>query len=506
VLPGKKYTADEVVRILRRKWWLIALPFVLGAAAGVSGYLWMPLNYRSDTLVMVIPRRMPDAYVKSTVTTSVEDRVSSIKEQIQSRARLERIIRDFDLYKKERASRMMDGVVQQMRGDIDVALQANESSFRIGFISRDARTAQRVAERLATLSIEENVRDRENVADDASRFLESQLQDAKLRLMQQEKKLEEYRRVHAGQLPSQQQANLLAIQNAQTQLQGLGESMNRARERRLLVDRQIADSQAAPVDAAPPPGAAAASPEALSQLPAAQQLEAARGRLEQLKQRYTERHPDVLSAQEEVRRLQVRVEEEARLPAPQRQPSPAELAQRRRIKDLQAERDIIDHQLATSQAEEARLRATIGDYQSKLDALPARESELAELTRDYKTLQESYSALLQKKEDSKVAANLERREISEQLKILDHASLPQHPHNQRQRLLVLAAGPIAGLLVGVLLLAFLEYRESGFKREEDVLRVLSLPVLALIPAMGSATDESRTPPGGKGGRPTLRTS
>ena len=66
--------------------------------------------------------------------------------------------------------------------------------------------------------------------------------------------------------------------------------------------------------------------------------------------------------------------------------------------------------------------------------VPTRESELVELTRDYSTLQETYASLLQKREDSKLAANLERRQIGEQFRILDPASLPQRPHNQRQRL------------------------------------------------------------------------
>ena len=59
--------------------------------------------------------------------------------------------------------------------------------------------------------------------------------------------------------------------------------------------------------------------------------------------------------------------------------------------------------------------------------VPARETELAELTRDYTTLQQIYSDLLAKNEESKVAANLERRQIGEQFKLLDPARLPEKP-------------------------------------------------------------------------------
>jgi polysaccharide chain length determinant protein (PEP-CTERM system associated) len=487
VLPGKTYTLDEIIRILLRRWWLILLPLVLGTTAGILGYKWLPVQYRSETLIMVIPQRVPDSYVKSTVTTNVEDRLRSIGEQIQSRSRLERIIQDLDLYKDRRGAGTLEGAVLRMRDDIDLKLEGKESSFRVSYVSSDPKIAQKVTERLAALYIEENLRDRENLADSTSSFLDSQLQDAKRQLIEQEKKLEEYRRRYAGQLPSQLQGNLQSLQSAQMQLQSLGESMNRARERRLLVERQIADAQTLPVDVVLP-GIAVASPEALAPVSAAQQLEAARARLDVFKLRYTQDHPDVRAQEQTIRDLQARVEEEARrppAPAPDKPLSPSEVARRKRLSDLQAELKVIDLQLAAGQIEEARLKATMADYNSKISVVPTRESELVELTRDYSTLQETYSSLLLKREDSKLAANLERRQIGEQFKILDPASLPERPHNQKQRLGVLAGGTLGGLVLGLLLVGFLEYRDSSFKCEEDVHRVLDLPVLALIPVMES---------------------
>ena len=139
----------------------------------------------------------------------------------------------------------MEDIVQRMRDDIPVQLEGQDS-FRVSYVSRDAQTAQKVAARLASLYIEENLRDRENLAEETNLFLESQLDEAKDRLIEYEKKLEVYRRQHAGELPSQLESNLQAIRNAQLQLQSVSESINRARERRLLIERQIADAEAFP--------------------------------------------------------------------------------------------------------------------------------------------------------------------------------------------------------------------------------------------------------------------
>lgn len=486
MLPGKTYTPEDIVGILRRRAWLVAVPLVVGLAGGIVLFKRLPSKYQSTTLIMVIPQRIPDIYVKPTVTGSVEDRLPTINDQILSRSRLERIINDFDLYTQQRETGLMEDVVQRMRGDIEIKLVGKES-FRVSYISGDPKTAQRVTERLAGLYIEENLRDRENVTDDTNRFLESQLQDAKRRLLEHEQKLEEYRRRYAGQLPSQLPGNLQAIQSAQMQLQSVSESVNRARERRLLLERQLTDAQTASVPPVAAPGAASA--EAAAPATAAEQLEAAETRLEAFRLRYTPDHPDVRALERAIVALRLRVKEEAARPqtgvAPDRQLPATEAARQKRVKDLQAELDIIDRQITTSTAEEARLKGTIADYQSKVDVVPTRESELVELTRDYKTLQDSYASLLQKQEESKLAANLERRQIGEHFKILDPASLPEKEYNQRQKFLALAGGAVGGLAVGLLLVGFLEYRDTSFKTEADIVKVLSLPVLALVPQMES---------------------
>jgi uncharacterized protein involved in exopolysaccharide biosynthesis len=95
----------------------------------------------------------------------------------------------------------------------------------------------------------------------------------------------------------------------------------------------------------------------------------------------------------------------------------------------------------------------MADYQAKIEGVPTRESELVELTRDYATLQETYSSLLLKREDSKLAANLERRQIGEQFRIIDPARAPEQPVGPN-RVRVAALGALAGLAVGLVLVAF----------------------------------------------------
>jgi uncharacterized protein involved in exopolysaccharide biosynthesis len=73
---------------------------------------------------------------------------------------------------------------------------------------------------------------------------------------------------------------------------------------------------------------------------------------------------------------------------------------------------------------------------------------------------------------------------SEQFRIVNPATLPAKPHHQVQ-LTSLVAGAVGGLAFGLALIALLEYRNSSFSCEEDLSRVLALPVLGIVPVMAS---------------------
>jgi uncharacterized protein involved in exopolysaccharide biosynthesis len=229
MLPGKKYTPEEIARILLRRKWLVLPLFVLGIAVSIYAASLVPERFKSETLIMVVPQRVPSDLVRPNDVTRIEDRLPSISEQIQTRSRLERIISEFNLYPEERARGVMEDVVKRMRTDITVTLEGRtQESFRVSYVSNDPQTAQKVTERLASWYIEENLRDKERFSESTNQFLESELEDAKRRLMEHEKKLEEYRRRYSGQLPSQLDSNLQSIQNAHLQLQSVSDAINRA--------------------------------------------------------------------------------------------------------------------------------------------------------------------------------------------------------------------------------------------------------------------------------------
>jgi polysaccharide chain length determinant protein (PEP-CTERM system associated) len=504
VLPGKKFTPEDIAGILWRRKWLILVPFVAVAALTALVAWFLPERYRCDTLILVVPQRVPDAYVRSNVTNanersnSLQDRIETSKQQILSRTRLERIITELNLYPKERRVGLIEDVVQGMGRDIQVQPVSRGDAFTVSFTYVDRRLALEVVNRLAAAFIDESNQDRTLFAESTTSFLETQLEEARRNLQQIEAKVADYRTKHSGELPTERDSNLQVLANTQSQLQQLGESINRDRDRRYLLERTLTEigTEAA---AAPPPVVAssvnAGDAANLTGRTTADRLQQARAQLAVYLLRYKKDHPDVVRLNRDIAELEARAQQEAlqRPLSPDASPaqpaSPADEQRQARMRDLRIEIEGVDRLIQGKQQDEKALRARIAEYQRRVEATPARETELTGLLRDYSTVQQHYASMLSRQEDSKIAAALERRQIGEQLRMVDQPRLPEKPVSPNRPMIELV-GAAVGLGIGLGLVAFLEYRDNSFRKDEEVVRILAVPGVALIPLMLSSAERA----------------
>jgi polysaccharide chain length determinant protein (PEP-CTERM system associated) len=432
----------------------------------------MPDRYRSEAVLLLVPQRVPEAFVKSTVTRGNQDALQSMMQEILSRTQLERIILDFDLYADRRPTAAMQAIVDAMRQrDIEIRPMKGDA-FRLGFVAENPDTAMRVVERLVSLFIVETSLDRAKTAEGTDRFLEAQLEDARRKLIDNEARLSEYRRRHNGELPTQVDANLRGLDNTETQLQTLADSLNRDRDRQLTLERAVKDANLELVDARMR-AVVADTPKQT----AGDQLGQAEAALEEMRRTLTERHPDVITMKQTIGDLRKRAEAERGSGGDSTNVS-AEL-RRGRLDELQDELSALGRQIVQKTAEEERLRAVLLDYQRRIEGAPTREAELASLTRDYDTLQQTYRGLLSKKQESAIAANLERQQTAAHFKVLDPARLPEQPFKPN-RLLLYAIGVLGGIGIGVLFAVVLECFDRTLRTPDDVRAVLGLPVLATV--------------------------
>jgi uncharacterized protein involved in exopolysaccharide biosynthesis len=165
---------------------------VLGAAAGYGVTMTQSTLYASTSTLMVVPARVPDTLVQGTVGPIDTGKMARLQQMILSRTRLERIITDFALYRDESKTMTDEELVRLMRDRI--VMEPEGDTVRVGFVHHEPRVAMRVAERLVSLMVEENLRDREMQAENTNQFMDSQMDEVRRRLDEKHVTLAEQRR------------------------------------------------------------------------------------------------------------------------------------------------------------------------------------------------------------------------------------------------------------------------------------------------------------------------
>src|SRR5437763_16296524 len=115
MIPGKQFRIEDVVAAISRQKWVVLIPLLVISSITAVVALVLPSEYESEAVILVVPQRVPESYVQSTVTHSVSDRLQSISEQILSRTALERVIEEFKLYPTLRQYSIMEDIVGRMR-------------------------------------------------------------------------------------------------------------------------------------------------------------------------------------------------------------------------------------------------------------------------------------------------------------------------------------------------------------------------------------------------------
>jgi len=493
----------SVLEVVRRRRVLALLPclFVLAAAASVA--IFLPSLWTARATVLVTRQEIPEALVRSTVNADAEARLLTLTHETLDTPRLTRIIQDNDLYPAMRRSRSTADVVERMRKDIRVEVQDERDRrgrewrslvFTVAYTATDPAVAARVTNTLATLFSEENRRVREEQAAGATEFFETQLADLRTRLTTQEQRITAYKEQHLGELPEQREVNVRTLERLQQQLQLAHENNRRASERRQMITQSLNDLDLASAMAGGAPGTGRAGGPGET---AAARLSILRNELAAMQTTYSDKYPDVIQLKEQIRRLEGRATEEAKLaaaspkaagPPPSRQARDLRLAtQNPYVLSLMQQLDQASVEAKASADEITNLKRQIAVYQRRLEMTPKREQELNLITRDYETTREMFRSLLAKRGEADVAADLEQRQKGETFRVIAPATLPERPAGpNRIRLLLVGVALALGAAGVAVVLA--EQVDTSYRRAEEVRATAGVPVLSTIPRIVTEAD------------------
>jgi polysaccharide chain length determinant protein (PEP-CTERM system associated) len=487
MLGHRTLTIEDYLTILKRRWLVILIPTVILPIVALAISYRMTPVFTSQTLILIEQPKVPDDYVKSVVDESLDNRLASMKEQILSRSRLEPIIRQYNLGDpKADMDTRLEGVrsaigIKAIHSDISGA--GGLPGFYISFKAGDAHTAQQVCRQITSLFITESAKSRAASAQGTTEFLEEQLNDAKSNLDAQDAKLAAFQRENIGALPDDQDANMNMLTTLNSQLDAANQALGQLQQERSYREAMLAQQGSSLISSSETGSKPATRGGVQATAEQATEMEKLQAGLADLLNHYTPDYPDVIATKRRIAELKKEIAANGVTSGPNGAPVQVESPA---VRQLHMQIGAIDDAIQQKRKDQSNIQRQIGMYQGRMQASPLVAAKYKELSRDYATAEKGYDDLLAKKNQSQMATELENQQQGEQLRLMDDANLPDEPTFPKRSMFAMG-GLAAGLALGVLLAAYLEYRDKSLRSERDVWAFTKLPSLGIIALSHNAT-------------------
>lgn len=484
MIPKNGISLQYLKDALLRRLWYVVFPFFIVSMATVTHCIKLPKLYRSSTLILVQPPEVPSEYVRPTVTSNARARLDTLKEEVMSRPKLERIIEDHSLYPEVLAQGNLSDAVEMIRKQTNILIKDSQktggtASFEVSYLGYTPETARDVTAAIANLFIEDNLKLREEQALNTSKFIELELARIREDLRQKEELVRQFKEKHMGNLPEQRDNNYRILDQLQQEMDSLNATIQQTEDRKILLQSQLARLQSTR-DARIFDSAAVDNQRPLS-------LEELRQQLKSLRSRYSDRHPDVIRVKMTIARLEKELVSTNHETNPQGQTVSSSVSgpgdfTRTQTEDLLTQLKLVQKEILTLNRDKEKIQKQIKEYRQRIESGPKTEQMFVDLRRDYEQANQNYQTLLVKKMEADLAANLERTQKGEQFIIAEPANLPQKPFGQNIPR-KLAIGFMFALTCGCGVAYFKENTDQTFQSSRELESALELSVLVSVPVI-----------------------
>lgn len=468
--PSFAIEPAELINALRRRKWLILLATLAVGGAVAAGTVRQPKIYQAKAQILLEPA-MPKVLgegigVDDISQLSREERAFSNTQYktITSRKVLADVARRLKLGEdaEYRATlglttddpdEAQGRVLKSLRQSISVEPEGRSRVVSILAEDRDPTRAARIANAVADAYIDYTLESRLENTRRASRWLDKQVAEFADRIEKQEAALAQYKK-----------KNLLVSVSLEDRQNMISASLSMLNER-LLQNRALLIEKRAQRRVIDEVATSSVSPSSegvnLIQLnPVIQELKSSLVALDkqraELSTRYGERHPDMVAV---IKQL-----------------DETKGALRAEIKNVLR---ALDSEIRALETARSGLEEAVTEEKEKALDLNAMGLEYSKLTRDLGTTKSTYEALLKRQTETDLSTLLEANFVRwfEQARVPTVPVRPSIPKNT-------VIGLLAGLMLGVLVVAGGVLLDNTVHRQADVETLLRMPFLGIFPRVG----------------------
>jgi len=480
-MDPNELTIGDYVDVLKRRKWSLILPFIIIVLTSSIVALVLSSIYKSTSTILIEEQDIPANFVMATVTSYADQRIQAINQRIMSSSRLLEIINRFNLYPDLRRKRTIDEIVGKMREDVKLEPISAEVvdrrsgrptaamiAFTLSYEGKDTpQKIQQVANMLASLFLQENLKVRRRQTKETSIFLEEEMSKLRLRLDEIEASLAVFKKQHINELPELLQVNQQSLHNLDREVDVLKEELRNLKERKGFLETQLASI----------------SPELEKEDEEDQKrLEQLKLQYANLKSRYSDAYPDVKKLKAEIKAIedQVAVSQKASDAEETLPDNPAYISLSSQLTAIKVEIECARKKIN----EQYKKR---NEYERRVQATPRVEEAYKTILIERNNTRIKHDDLMRKLMEAQVAQGLESEQKGERFTIIDPARLPEKPYKPN-RLAIALIGFVLGLGAGIGMAAFKEYIDDSIRDADTLTQTTTLPVLAVIPEILTRKD------------------
>jgi polysaccharide chain length determinant protein (PEP-CTERM system associated) len=418
------------------------------------------------------------------VQPDIEQQVTMLSRTLISRPNVEKLVRMADLDLKTRSRAQQDEAVDGLMKALRISSTGRDNLYVLSYRDAEPERAKRAVQSLVTIFVESGLGANRQDANQAKTFIAEQIKTYQGKLEEAETRLKDFRlrnidlqlsdgrdaTARIGEMSGQLEKAKLELREAENARDAAKTELANAKSQAggsTTLSSLIQDTVAGPV----------VTPEIDAR------IDAQRRNLDAMLQRFTDQHPDVLSARRLIKDLedQRQKEVEERRKAAAAAPRPAVAAAQGSVAEQELSR-----MLAISEVQVASLRARVAEYQSRyaqarnqLKTNPQIEAELTQLNRDYAIHKKNYEDLVARRESAAISGELESAAASVDFKLIDPPRVSPRPVYPN-RLMLLPLVLLVALAAGVAVTFVASELRPVFFSLGDLRAKTGVPVLGVV--------------------------
>jgi polysaccharide chain length determinant protein (PEP-CTERM system associated) len=475
----------QVITVARgvwhRRWVGLAVAWAVGVIGAIV-VIKIPDRYEATARIYVDTQSVLRPLLHGlAVQPDIQQQVTMLARTLITRPNMERLMRSSDIDLLALTPSERDRLLDNLIRDIKLTGGGRENLYNVAYRSTVPENARMVVQNLVSMFVESGLGDKRRDSESARKFIAEQIAGYEKKLEDAESRRKEFQLKYIGVVGVAGKDYFAQLTETTAQLNSLRLELRAAEQSRDALKQEL-DGE---VPTLIPDTPVIAGPSRTAELDA--RIDTQKRQLDELLRRYTDQHPDVLSAKRLIAQLEAQktAELEAHKKVATASGGAKVAATNPVFQQIKVSLAEAEANIAALRARVRELEGRVGTLRASAERVPRIEAEMAQLNRDYDVLRRNYEQLVQRRESASLSEDVGQVQGLGEFRLIDPPRVspqPVFPNRLSLAPMVLVIAVGAGVFV-----AFAVAQIFPTVQETRTLRQISnRPVLGTVSMLVSA--------------------